>query len=75
MGSKRNAWRAVAVLLSLLLFAACGGGRPATAPGQASVEEDWLPAQLKNIGVTSGASTPDVTLFEIIQKIVSMRGV
>ena len=39
MGSKRNAWRAVAVLLSVLLFAACGGGGPATAPGQASVEE------------------------------------
>ena len=40
--------------------------------GQASVEEGWMPETLKNIGITSGASTPDVTLFEIIQKIASL---
>ena len=41
--------------------------------GQASVEEGWLSENVKNIGITSGASTPDVTLFEIIEKIVSLR--
>lgn len=41
--------------------------------GQASVEEGWMPEKLKNIGITSGASTPDVTLFEIIQKLVSCQ--
>jgi 4-hydroxy-3-methylbut-2-enyl diphosphate reductase len=36
--------------------------------GKASVEEGWLPENTRHIGITSGASTPDVTLFEIIQK-------
>jgi len=36
-----------------------------------SVRQGWLPRGVKNIGITSGASTPDVTLFEIIQKIVT----
>ena len=42
--------------------------------GKIAVEEGWLPADAKHIGITSGASTPDVTLFEIIQKILSFRG-
>jgi 4-hydroxy-3-methylbut-2-en-1-yl diphosphate reductase len=41
--------------------------------GKISVEKDWLPKDVQDIGITSGASTPDVTLFEIIQKIVSYR--
>ena len=40
--------------------------------GKVSVEEGWLPEKTKNIGITSGASTPDVTLFEIIQRISSL---
>ncbi len=41
--------------------------------GQAKDFENWLPKKLKNIGITSGASTPDVTLFEVIQKICSIE--
>jgi 4-hydroxy-3-methylbut-2-en-1-yl diphosphate reductase len=41
--------------------------------GKVAVEEGWLSADMKNIGVTSGASTPDVTLFEIIQRILDLR--
>lgn len=41
--------------------------------GKVTVEEDWIPAGLGHIGITSGASTPDVTLFEIIRKMVSFR--
>jgi len=37
--------------------------------GQIKSTEGWLKAGMKNIGITSGASTPDVTLLEIIQKI------
>ena len=40
--------------------------------GQSKNYEHWLPRQLKNIGITSGASTPDVTLFEVIQKICKL---
>ena len=40
--------------------------------GQAKDYENWLPKSLKNIGITSGASTPDVTLFEVIQKICKL---
>lgn len=42
--------------------------------GQVRVEKDWLKAETKNIGITSGASTPDVTLLNIIEKMVSFRG-
>ncbi len=38
-----------------------------------SVRQGWLASHAKNIGITSGASTPDVTLFEIIQKIALFR--
>ena len=41
--------------------------------GKVSVEESWFPEGTKNIGITSGASTPDIILFEIIQKISSLR--
>jgi 4-hydroxy-3-methylbut-2-enyl diphosphate reductase len=33
----------------------------------------WFSASMKNIGITSGASTPDITLQAIIQKIRSFR--
>ncbi len=38
-----------------------------------SVETDWFPKNLKNVGITSGASTPDVTLLEIIRKICELK--
>lgn len=37
--------------------------------GQVRMEKGWFSPKVKNIGITSGASTPDVTLLEIIQKI------
>jgi len=39
--------------------------------GQVNIYEQWFPENTRQIGITSGASTPDVTLFEIIQKISS----
>src|SRR3989338_2801114 len=39
--------------------------------GKIKQETDWFPANTKHIGITSGASTPDVTLQTIIQKIRS----
>jgi len=42
--------------------------------GQVEIQNSWLPPNAKNIGMSSGASTPDVTLFEIIQKILSLKG-
>ena len=41
--------------------------------GKAEIRRDWFPANAKNIGITSGASTPDVTLYEIIQKITALK--
>jgi 4-hydroxy-3-methylbut-2-enyl diphosphate reductase len=41
--------------------------------GKTLVEENWFSQGTKHIGVTSGASTPDVTLFEIIQKILKLK--
>jgi 4-hydroxy-3-methylbut-2-en-1-yl diphosphate reductase len=41
--------------------------------GKVAVEEEWMPARLKNVGITSGASTPDVTLFEIIQRLLVLH--
>ena len=41
--------------------------------GKTEVKENWFLPGTKQIGMTSGASTPDVTLFEIIQKILSLR--
>jgi 4-hydroxy-3-methylbut-2-enyl diphosphate reductase len=41
--------------------------------GKTEEKEGWFSPGTKNIGVTSGASTPDVTLFEIIQKILSLK--
>lgn len=42
--------------------------------GQVEVREEWLMPEVRRIGITSGASTPDVTLLEIIRKIISLRG-
>ena len=41
--------------------------------GKIKEVSDWLPKPLQNIGITSGASTPDVTLFEVIQKICTLQ--
>ena len=41
--------------------------------GQVTVGQGWLTQSVKNIGITSGASTPDVTLYEIIQKILALQ--
>jgi 4-hydroxy-3-methylbut-2-enyl diphosphate reductase len=41
--------------------------------GEVELREKWLPAGTRKIGITSGASTPDVTLLEIIRKIVAWQ--
>jgi 4-hydroxy-3-methylbut-2-enyl diphosphate reductase len=41
--------------------------------GRVQEYENWLPVSLKNIGITSGASTPDVTLSEVISKMISLK--
>lgn len=41
--------------------------------GQVRNTEGWLKAGVKNIGITSGASTPDVTLLAIIRKIIDLK--
>ncbi len=41
--------------------------------GQVRIEKSWFPKKLENIGITSGASTPDVTLLAVIQKIASLH--
>jgi 4-hydroxy-3-methylbut-2-enyl diphosphate reductase len=41
--------------------------------GKIENQKNWLAENAKNIGITSGASTPDVTLFEIIQRILTLR--
>ena len=41
--------------------------------GEIRTEQGWFPEGAGKIGITSGASTPDVTLFEIIQKVVELR--
>ena len=47
------------------------GRNPKT--GNAEIYSNWLKPKIKNIGITSGASTPDVTLLEIIRKIVVLK--
>jgi len=39
--------------------------------GRAGIEKNWFPKNTRDIGITSGASTPDVTLLSILQKIRS----
>lgn len=41
--------------------------------GKTQAQEGWFLPGTKHVGVTSGASTPDVILFEIIQKILQLR--
>ncbi len=41
--------------------------------GKVETHKGWFKADAKQIGITSGASTPDVTLLTIIQKILSFR--
>jgi 4-hydroxy-3-methylbut-2-enyl diphosphate reductase len=35
---------------------------------------DWLPAGPVSIGITSGASTPDSVVGEVVEKILQVRG-
>ncbi len=37
--------------------------------GKSEQRKDWFSPSMKHIGITSGASTPDVTLLEVINKI------
>ncbi len=41
--------------------------------GRVEVVQGWFKSGIRSIGVTSGASTPDVMLFEVIQKICKFR--
>ena len=41
--------------------------------GVVQIQQGWYSPKIKNIGITSGASTPDVTLFEMIQKILRIK--
>jgi 4-hydroxy-3-methylbut-2-enyl diphosphate reductase len=41
--------------------------------GKAGAGRDWFPKDTLHIGITSGASTPDVTLLSIIQKLRDLR--
>lgn len=41
--------------------------------GAVEVNEQWLSPGARRIGITSGASTPDVTLLEIIRKIAAWQ--
>ena len=41
--------------------------------GRVETRRGWLKPGVRQIGITSGASTPDVTLLTIIEKIVGLR--
>ncbi|PIU40337.1 MAG: 4-hydroxy-3-methylbut-2-enyl diphosphate reductase [Candidatus Omnitrophica bacterium CG07_land_8_20_14_0_80_50_8] len=41
--------------------------------GKVETRRDWFQKGIKNIGVTSGASTPDVTLLEIIRRLAILK--
>jgi len=41
--------------------------------GKIETARGWFQNPMKNIGITSGASTPDVTLSEIIQKLTRLK--
>lgn len=41
--------------------------------GAVGVHSGWFPDSIRNVGITSGASTPDITLLEIIQKMTGFR--
>ncbi len=37
--------------------------------GEVQVTQDWLKPGTRHIGITSGASTPDITLLQILERI------
>jgi 4-hydroxy-3-methylbut-2-enyl diphosphate reductase IspH len=39
-----------------------------------TLTSDWLPPGGAHIGVTAGASTPDSVVGEVIERILSLRG-
>ena len=41
--------------------------------GKVETALGWFHGDVRNIGVTSGASTPDVTLLEIIQRLLFLK--
>ncbi len=41
--------------------------------GKAELARGWFRRHIKNIGITSGASTPDITLLEIIQRLTQLK--
>jgi 4-hydroxy-3-methylbut-2-en-1-yl diphosphate reductase len=41
--------------------------------GPFTVEENWLPAHPVKIGITSGASTPDRVVSEILEKVFMLH--
>ena len=45
--------------------------------GRAGVVETrgWLPAGAATIGVTAGASTPDVTIGAVVERVLALRGI
>lgn len=41
--------------------------------GSVEIKKGWFPKNAASVGITSGASTPDVTLLEIIRKLCALR--
>jgi len=42
--------------------------------GEIATHQNWFPKGARRIGITSGASTPDVILLKLIQKIAKLHG-
>ena len=43
--------------------------------GETQTTDNWFPSNAQNIGITSGASTPDMTLLAIIEKVANFTHV
>ncbi len=48
--------------------------RHQTLAGMIAITENWLPADPITVGVTSGASTPDRAVAEVIEKLFALKG-